>query len=125
MVCHHDRMVVEVNQGCPRGFSFTLLQDEQPMDLTNLTVLFQVKISPYFKLPSLIEKEVTEDSDRTTVGVITDPTQGVFQIQLTMEDTLKLPPDDYPLMITIVDKDTRTNISSDGNYNAVFRVCHQ
>lgn len=130
-----NRLVMEVNQGCARGYAFTLLQnvcnsytgeyEEQPLDLTRYSVEFQVKLSPYFKIRPLIAKSITTDSDSATVGVITDPENGVFQVQLTQADTLKLPPRDYSLCIYLkeLDCDVWTNISGEGNKFAIFRVC--
>lgn len=138
MTCNNgSHLVLEVNQGCPRGYSFTLNQihytlDEdgnevgviEPLDLTNLVVEFRVKEAPYYKLKSLISKDITTTEDLTK-GWISEPTLGQFQVQLTMEDTLKLPPKDYALCIYLKDKDTFTNISGDGNKFAIFRVCTQ
>lgn len=138
MVCDNGKhLVLEVNQGCPRGYSFTIKQQIrgineegneiiilEPLDLTGYTIQFRIKEAPYYKLKSLISKDITEVEDFTQ-GVIGEPTEGRFQVQLTMEDTLKLPPKDYALCIYIKDKETFTNISGDGNKFAIFRVCTQ
>ena len=139
MACNNgEHLVLEINQGCPRGYSFTINQqhtaidpdtgDEivviEPLDLTGLTVEFRVKEAPYYKLKSLISKDITTTEDLAK-GWISEPTLGQFQVQLTMEDTLKLPPKDYALCIYLKDKDTFTNISGDGNRFAIFRVCTQ
>lgn len=138
MSCNNGKhLVLEVNQGCPRGYSFTINQtryslDEngneigviEPLDLTGYTMEFRVKEAPYYKLKSLISKDITEQ-ENLSVGWISEPTKGKFQVQLTKEDTLKLPPKDYALCIYIKDKDTFTNISGDGNRFAIFRVCTQ
>ena len=42
-----------------------------------------------------------------------------------MEDTLKLPPAEYPMLIYMINQDTYTNIGGEGNNNPIFRVCHQ
>lgn len=128
-----NRLVMEVNQGCPRGFSFTLLQsrinsesgetEQVPIDLTNYTVRFRVKAAPYYKLENLIQKDITTTSDSQSVGIITNPTDGKFQVQLTMEDTLKLPPAEYALCIYLDNNGCMTNISGEGNRYAIFRVC--
>lgn len=138
MSCNNGKhLVLEVNQGYPRGYSFTINQthytlDEdgnevgviEPLDLTGYTIEFRVKEAPYYKLKSLISKDITEVEDLTQ-GWISEPTEGKFQVQLTKEDTLKLPPKDYALCVYIKDKDTFTNISGDGNKFAIFRVCTQ
>lgn len=138
MSCNNgSHLVLEINQGCPRGYSFTINQkhssiDEEgneiqvltPLDITGYTVQFRVKEAPYYKLKDLIAKDITEVEDATK-GVITNPTEGKFTVQITLEDTLKLPPNDYALCIYLKDEDTFTNISGDGNRFAIFRVCTQ
>ena len=73
-----DKLVLEVDRGYARGYGFTLLQKvldpetgeykNVPIDLTGLTVLFQVKLSPYVEVKPLIAKEITESSDEVEVG---------------------------------------------------------
>lgn len=134
MVCNSDRLVLEINQGCPRGFGFTLKQkvwnndtneyNMVPVDLTGLTINVQVKMAPYVTLPALIEKNITEVEDLTQ-GQITDATNGKFKLQITQEDSVKLNPGEYVLVINMVDKDTLTHLSGDGNNYAIYRVCYQ
>lgn len=134
MVCNSDRLVLEINQGCPRGFGFTLKQkvwnndtneyNTVPVDLTGLTINVQVKMAPYVTLPALIEKNITEVEDLTQ-GQITDATNGKFKLQITQEDSVKLNPGEYALVINMVDKDTLTHLSGDGNNYAIYRVCYQ
>jgi hypothetical protein len=134
MVCNSDRLVLEINQGCPRGFGFTLKQkvwnndtneyNMVPVDLTGLTINVQVKMAPYVTLPALIEKNITEVEDLTQ-GQITDATNGKFKLQITQEDSVKLNPGEYALVINMVDKDTLTHLSGDGNNYAIYRVCYQ
>lgn len=129
-----DKLVVEVNQGCPRGYAFTVNQrvcntdgtyNIAPLDLTGMTIEFLVKKAPYYKLPSLISKYITESSSLVDTGQITDGTKGQFYVQLTLEETVKLPPGEYALMIRIIDKDTVSHLSGDGNNYAIYRVCYQ
>lgn len=134
MVCNSNRLVLEINQGCPRGFGFTLKQkvwnndtneyNMVPVDLTGLTINVQVKMAPYVTLPALIEKNITEVEDLTQ-GQITDATNGKFKLQITQEDSVKLNPGEYALVINMVDKDTLTHLSGDGNNYAIYRVCYQ
>lgn len=134
MVCNSNRLVLEINQGCPRGFGFTLKQkvwnndtneyNMVPVDLTGLTINVQVKMAPYVTLPALIEKNITEVEDLTQ-GQITDATNGKFKLQITQEESVKLNPGEYALVINRVDKDTLTHLSGDGNNYAIYRVCYQ
>lgn len=134
MVSNCNRLILEINQGCPRGYSFTINQkvynpetDEYetgPLDLTGLTINVQIKRAPYPTLPSLIEKNITEVED-LTMGQIVDATNGKFNIQFTKDDSVKLNPGEYALIIYIVDKDTYTLISGEGNNYGIYRVCYQ
>lgn len=134
MVCNSNRLVLEINQGCPRGFGFTLKQkvwnnntneyNMVPVDLTGLTINVQVKMAPYVTLPALIEKNITEVEDLTQ-GQITDATNGKFKLQITQEESVKLNPGEYALVINMADKDTLTHLSGDGNNYAIYRVCYQ
>lgn len=134
MVCNSNRLVLEINQGCPRGFGFTLKQkvwnndtneyNMVPVDLTGLTINVQVKMAPYVTLPALIEKNITEVEDLTQ-GQITDATNGKFKLQITQEESVKLNPGEYALVINMVDKGTLTHLSGDGNNYAIYRVCYQ
>lgn len=127
-------MVLELNQGCPRGFGFTLMQKiiandnevEIPVDLTNQSIEVEVKMAPYVKLPALIHKVITETSDSITDGIITNPTAGNFTIQFTEEDSIKLRPNDYALIIKLIGNGSSVfHLSGDGNNYAIFRVCYE
>lgn len=96
----------------------------KPFDLTGLEVHFQVKIAPYFNLPSLIDKIISETSSEVDVGLISYPTEGKFKVQITEQEALRNPYD-YALIITVVDKDTKYIISGEGNTSGIFRVCKQ
>lgn len=129
-----DKIVLEVNQGCPRGFGFTLKMkvwnndtgeyDIVPVDLTGLTINVQIKMAPYVTLPALIEKNITEVEDLTQ-GQITDATNGKFTLQITQEESVKLNPGEYALIMNMVDKDTLTHLSGSGNNYGIYRVCYQ
>lgn len=123
MACDKNRLILEINQGVARGYNFTIKVDGQPMNLSGYKVRVAVKIAPYYSLASLIQKEVSENSNEITEGLITDPNNGKFQIQFTKQDTLLLQPDDYALIVQLVDKDTVTNISGEGRQFALLRVC--
>ena len=73
---------------------------------------------------SLIEKNITEVEDLTQ-GQITEPADGKFTLQITKDDSVKLNPGEYALVINMVDKDTLTHLSGDGNNYAIYRVCYQ
>lgn len=134
MTTQCNKLVMEVKQGESRGFGFTIQQkvfnpdteeyETSPFDLTGLTVEFQVKVAPYFKLPSIIDKIISETSDNTTVGTIYNPSEGQFSVIITEDETL-LNPYDYALIVTVIDQDTKYIISGEGNTSGIFRVCKQ
>lgn len=129
----NEKLVVEVNQGCPRGYQFTINQrilnndceyNITPLNLTGLTINVQIKKAPYYKLPALIEKNINESSDADT-GFIENASEGRFVLQINKEDSIKLPPGEYSLLIQIIDQDTYTHLSGDGDNYAIYRVCYQ
>lgn len=107
------RLILEINQGCPRGYDFTILQNDLPMNLLDYNVIAQVKYEPYFNLTPLIEIRTEGRED------------GTFTLNFTEEDTLKLPPDDYALVVLLEQNGVVTNISGEGNIYSIFRVCYQ
>lgn len=121
--CNDDKnqLVLTVNQGENRSFGFTLLQDDEPLDLSGYTILIYVMNAPYAQLEPLISKEITETSDYNTVGQINEPNQGKFVVTFTDND-LNLPPYDYYFVAEITDGFTTQNITHNGNYSAIFRI---
>lgn len=123
MLCNSNRLVVEVKQGEARSFGFTVKHNKEPMDLTNYQVVVQVKKSPYFKVKSLIEKIITTTLSNS--GQIYDPELGQFKVTFTEKDTVTLPPNDYFLIIYLVNGPTKIIISGEGNTSGILRFCKQ
>ena len=123
MLCNSNRLVVEVKQGEARSFGFTVKHNKEPMDLTNYQVVVQVKKSPYFKVKSLIEKIITTTLSNS--GQIYDPELGQFKVTFTEKDTVTLPPNDYFLIIYLVNGPTKIIISGEGNKSGILRFCKQ
>ena len=121
--CNKDdnQLVLAVSQGEQRSFSFTLLQDDAPLDLEGYTVLIYVMNAPYAQLEPIISKEITTVSDYNTVGQITDVNEGKFVVTFT-EDEINIPPYDYYFVAELTDGFTTQNITHNGNYSAIFRV---
>lgn len=120
-----DKLLLEIKQGTNRSYGFTIKQLENPFDLTGYTILVEVKPSPYFSVPSLITKEITEDSDETTIGSIYNPTEGQFKLKVAIEDYIKFPPGDYYLIVTMVKDTNRIIISGEGQASGIFRIVKQ
>lgn len=117
----NNQLVLTVNQGEQRSFGFTLLQDNEPLNLDGYTVLVYVMNAPYAQLEPIISKEITTTSDYNTVGQITDTSQGKFVVTFLEED-INIPPYDYYFVAEITDGYTVQNITHNGNYSAIFRV---
>lgn len=123
MLCNSNRLVVEVKQGEARSFGFTVKHNKEPMDLTDYQVVVQVKKSPYFKVQSLIEKVVT--TELSDSGQIYNPELGKFKVTFTEKDTVTFPPNDYFLIIYLVNGPTKIIISGEGNKSGILRFCKQ
>ena len=121
--CNDDnnQLVLTVSQGERRSFSFTLLQDNEPLDLEGYTVIVYVMNAPYAQLEPIISKEITTTSDYNTVGQITDTSLGKFVVSFT-ENDINIPPYDYYFVAELTDGYTVQNITHNGNYSAIFRV---
>lgn len=133
MVCSNKRLVMEVKSGEARGFNFTiktksgLLNTDGtpqyiPMNLAEYTVEFDIKQYPYYSVKSLVSKVIT--TTYSADGEIYEPVGGKFRIQVTLDDLKKLvPSQDYYVIITLVNGNTRIIISGEGNTSGVFRFC--
>lgn len=121
--CNDDnnQLVLTVSQGERRSFGFTLLQDNEPLDLEGYTVIVYVMNAPYAQLEPIISKEITTTSDYNTVGQITDTSLGKFVVSFT-ENDINIPPYDYYFVAELTDGYTVQNITHNGNYSAIFRV---
>lgn len=121
--CNDDgnQLVLSVCQGEQRGFSFSLLQDNEPLNLEGYSILVYVMNAPYAQLEPIISKEITTTSDYNTIGQITDEANGKFVVFFT-EDELNIPPYDYYFVAELTDGFTTQNITHNGNYSAIFRV---
>lgn len=124
--CANNRLILEVKQGENRSFGFTLLQYDEnnntiPIDLTNYTVEFEVRVTPYINTPPVFTKKLT--TQPLADGQITEPTQGKFLVYIYSTDIQNLPPQDYYLSIYINNNINRTIISGDGNNSSIIRFC--
>lgn len=116
-----NQLVLTVNQGEERAFNFTILQDDEPLDLTDYMVKVYVMNAPYSSLEPIIYKEITTTSDYNTVGMITEPLEGKFTVSFSSNE-INLPPYDYYFVAEITDGYVVQNITHNGNYSAIFRV---
>ena len=131
MVCNKNRLVMEVKSGEARGFGFTIkIKDVEgnynPMDLSEYNVNFEIKLYPYFSVDPLISKVLTLEQNSYT-GQIEDQSgddKGKFTVEITQDDLEKLvPSQEYYVIITLVNGDTKIIISGEGNTSGIFRFC--
>lgn len=129
MACTNNRLVVKIQSGETRSFGFTIknkdsLDDYVPMDLTQYEVIFQIKEYPYASVKPIIEKVLDLEED-TEQGYIYEPTEGRFQVVITLDDMdILIPGKEYYLVITLVNGDTRIIISGEGDNVGMFMVCN-
>lgn len=137
MVCNNknNRLLMEVKSGESRGFGFTIKQlsgqDEdgnnvyEPMKLTDYQVVFEVKRYPYNSVEPLISKTLTTEVDNYTGWILDqDEYPGQFQIQLTADDLDNLVPEQqYYVILTLVNGDTKIIISGEGDTSGILRFC--
>jgi len=113
-----------VKQGEEISRTFTIKSGDSPLDLSDYTIKFQVKNDPYVEVEPLIDKEITTTSDINTVGQITSPSLGEWQVRLTEADTC-IPTGEYYLIIFLNQGTTKDIISSNNCCNAKYIVCSQ
>lgn len=117
-------MCVKQGENISREVSITV-SGGQPFDLTNYdNITVEVKKAPYEQFEPIFTKVITQDSDMDTMGRITNPSQGKFQIRFTEEDT-SIPATDYYLIIYLNGNGSSDIISSNCCNNAIYRVCSQ
>ena len=113
-----------VKQGEEVDIPFTLKENDNPMDLTDYSIRFQVKRVPLVDKPSIIDKVITTSSDDTDVGIINNPTNGEFKVHLKKDDTSH-PVGEYSLIISLEGYNYIDIISSDCCNKAIYKICEQ
>ena len=115
---------IPVKQGEEINVGFTIKQNGSVMDLSDYTVRFQVKRVPLANVEPIIDKPITISSDINTIGQITFPQQGKFQVHLSKEDT-SFPTGDYSLIIALEEEGLLDIISSKCCNKAIYKICEQ
>lgn len=119
---------LKVKQGEEKSVGFTIKQNGEAMPLTNYVVHFQVKKTPIVTSKPIVDKYITIStftpiyninglkvqipSDINNAGCITEPTNGVFQVHLSEDDT-SYPTGDYYLIISLEQYEDK--LDKDGN----------
>lgn len=84
--CGKEPLSLKIKQGESIGFAFTLSQNNVPVDLSNSTLLLQVRENMQDNGVYLIEKTVTTQSNPNEDGLITEPTLGQFFFKINDTD---------------------------------------
>ena len=113
-----------VKQGEELNVGFTIRQNNEPMDLTDYNIRFQVKKAPLVSAQPIVDKLITISSDDNTIGRINYPQQGQFFVHLTIEDT-SFPTGEYSLIIALEQPGLVDIISSKFCNKAVYKICEQ
>lgn len=77
---------LKIKQGESIGFSFTFTKQGNPVDLTNSTMLMQVRENVEDNGTYLITKTITTASDEDEDGIIINPTAGQFMFKVNSDD---------------------------------------
>ena len=134
MACYKNRLVIKIKSGEVRPVGFTIKSKKVvlgnveyiPVDLTNYSVDFEVKLYPYNSVEPIIKKSITTIQDSST-GWIYEQTGediGRFFVQITEEDMNKLIPEkEYSVIVTLINGTNRIIISGEGDSSGILEVC--
>ena len=99
-------------QGENRTFSSSIkVLDENetdfiPMDLDDYSIEFRVMGSPTADGEVLLSKIITQNTDRATIGRITDAANGQFDFSITRDDTISLGLGKHPIQLRLLNAET-------------------
>lgn len=119
-----DKIIIRLKQGEALPIKMNILSGGLPFDLSDCSLTVQVKSAPYVNIEPIFEKEITVDSDADTVGQITAPTNGEFQIMFTQEDT-DLPVNEYAFIMFLNNGVSKDIISSKCCGSGKYIICEQ
>lgn len=120
-----EYLLLEIKQGTDRAYGFTIKHNGEPLNLTGASFLVEIKPSPYYSVPPLFTKEITETSERNVDGQIYDAVNGKLCLQINLSDYIKLPPKDYYLVVTMTQYGNKINVSGENGASGIFRIVKQ
>ena len=121
--CEHKPLELKIKQGESIGFAFTLNQQGSPVDLTDSTMLMQVRENVEDNGTYLITKTITTESNPDEQGIIVNPTAGQFFFKVNssdIEDMSTTKP--YFVAIYHINGDIKDCISANNHQVAKFLV---
>ena len=121
--CGQEPLTIKIKQGESKGFSFSLTQNDIPVDLSNSTIVLQVRESLEDTGEYLISKTISINSDVDEDGIIFSPTTGEFLFKINDTDIAEMNSTrPYYCAIYRVDDDTKVCISAPDFQSALFLV---
>lgn len=115
---------IKIGEQKPLNYTVKIKNTGLPVNLVNSTIIFQLKENENQTDNFLLEKNITEDTDPTSIGQIFDAQNGKFSIFFNSEDTLNLDINrDYYYTIWRIFENTREVISASGMRVESFNVC--
>ena len=78
----------------------------EPMDLSSYNIRFRLLGSAEGNGIILLEKIITQTTDRNAVGIIEEPTSGEFTFVITNDESLTLGLGNFPMTLELIDADT-------------------
>lgn len=121
--CEQRPLELKIKQGESIGFAFTLTQQDIPVDLTDSTMLMQVRENIEDDGTYLITKTITTSSNPDEQGLINMPINGQFFFKVNssdIEDMSTTKP--YFVAIYHINGDIKDCISANNHQVAKFLV---
>lgn len=78
----------------------------EPMDLSSYNIRFRLLGSAEGNGIILLEKIITQTTDKNAVGIIEEPTSGEFTFVITNDESLTLGLGNFPMTLELIDADT-------------------
>ena len=78
----------------------------EPMDLSPYNIRFRLLGSAEGNGIILLEKIITQTTNRNTVGIIEEPTSGEFTFVITDDESLTLGLGNFPITLELIEADT-------------------
>lgn len=82
----------------------------EPMDLSPYNIRFRLLGSAEGNGIILLEKIITQTTDRNAVGIVEEPTSGEFTFVITDDESLTLGLGNFPMTLELIDIDTKEPI---------------
>lgn len=121
--CDNKSLELKIKKGESLGFAFSLYQSGQPQNLTDTSIVLEVRENPIDNGEYVFTKTITTATNPEINGIITNPTQGQFFFKINSADTENMSTlKPYFMAIYTVKDSVRHCISAPSNKIAKFIV---